>query len=178
MNFINPSRNKDGFFNNVPWIGGYAFGGGGGVVGITSGAWTGSYQSTVYGSVSTYQRLSMVSVSIGDMPSGITDNNDGSFTNTSAATKTIFGRIVVSAQNPQKALVISAGSDNSGSDAVVIDNSGSWQPTETLNAQAMHWIVEYSIELLAGKTVFPFSKNVSDTVALPMASITHKIWSR
>lgn len=144
--------------------------------GLTVATWDGSYDSIA--TATTFQRMTKTSVSIGELPSGITDNNDGSFTNDSGVTKTISGTIVASIYSAGRNLVLSAGTDESGSDAEIISITGHSRPYESSYTNGLDYIVVYSIELSNGKTVFPYFKDNSGISTLSLGALSHEIWSR
>jgi hypothetical protein len=145
-------------------------------VGMTSGVWSGAYQGVSIPVINTYYQVSMTSVTSGELPDGITDNNDGSFTNNTGGTIKIIDRICVYGYLPSgQAPNVALGYNSGGSDTVVLSNSGMYRVIAGAMGGAMV-ITTYSMYSWPnGYQIFPMIKNISGTSSFNLASIKHSI---
>jgi hypothetical protein len=143
---------------------------------MTSGVWTGSYQGVSTPVINTYYRVSMTSVTSGDLPDGITDNNDGTFANNTGGTIKIIDRICVYGYFPSgQAPNVALGMDSGLGDTVVLNNSGMYRVITGTMTGAMV-ITTYSMyEWADGDIIFPMIKNISGTSSFNLATIKHSI---
>lgn len=144
----------------------------------TSGIWTGSYQTKTPSGADTYEKLSITSASMGTTSAALIDNSDCSFTNDSGGTLYLRGIIVVSFHNNSVSYEynFTGGTDNSGSDAAIITDSGMWRVMTAVPSSApVQVMFSYQIALLDGKSVFPMWKNYTDTSSIYIGNVKHYV---
>jgi len=139
--------------------------------GLSLGVWSGAYQTITVSAGNTYYRINKTTVTSGTLPDGVTDNNDGSFTNNTGRTLVINDWIEFQGYATTNYLVLSLGSDEGGSDAVILNGSGMIGSIVLDVNKGFTTFTHY--EWLDGDTIFPMIKNISGAGNIDYASSKH-----
>lgn len=137
---------------------------------LSSGVWSGSYQTLSVPVANTYYRLNKTSVTEGDLPDGITDNDDCSFTNDSGGELKVEFTLtaVMGRPSSNNACNLTLGDDSGGGDAVVLDGAAMWYPDDTTYLKS--YTSKGTYVWADGVTIFPMYLNYNAAVDLSYGS--------
>lgn len=141
---------------------------------LSSGIWSGAFQTLTVAAASTYYRLDKTSIAQGDLPSGIEENNDCSFTNNSGRDRKIEYTLVSVVGNVNDVCGLALGSDEFGSDAVILADTAMTR-TYINPGRPSTYTTKGTYIWKNGGTVFPMHANFTGANDLSWGSSKQKI---